>query len=291
MFSNNNTTQKMRQRLLILLSINGLVLYMFVLLRIHYISDEVHKQTRQTFPGTTSSSSSSEAKKTTVVAQGSINSLEKEETDLLDVRIGAAALALQEEQRQQTAQVHPTKGEGSISFSGGSSDKLSKRDENIEHVNIRLMHVANKAGIDDPKFMGLEFKNDPHDGRPAYDAIVNASGNVIQDVSDLLQFAVVGFGKAGTTTIMDWISNHPKMQCFPEEALDLMKNNPGALLAKLYALPAGDYQRGYKSPLDVTMPHITQQLAKYFPKTKLIVGLRHPIRWFESLCKFYSSKD
>lgn len=85
--------------------------------------------------------------------------------------------------------------------------------------------------------------------------------------------------------MMEWISSHPKMQCFPEEVMDLMKYRPGALLAKLYSLPSGDFQRGYKSPSDVAMSHVTKQLGTIFPKTKLIVGLRHPVRWFESLCK------
>jgi hypothetical protein len=86
--------------------------------------------------------------------------------------------------------------------------------------------------------------------------------------------------------MMDWIASHPKMQCFPEEVLDLMKYRPAALLAKMYALPAGTgFQRGYKSPNDISMHHVMQQLATIFPKTKLIIGLRHPVRWFESLCK------
>jgi len=112
-------------------------------------------------------------------------------------------------------------------------------------------------------------------------------GNVTQDVSDLLQFAVVGFGKCGTTTMMDWLSQNPSLKCWPEEVTDLMRSRPADLLAKLYSLPSGgDFQRGYKSPLDLTMPHIPQQIAKYFSKTKLIIGIRHPVRWFESLYNF-----
>jgi hypothetical protein len=46
------------------------------------------------------------------------------------------------------------------------------------------------------------------------------------------------------------------------------------------------YRRGYKGPSDVTQPHVIDYFRNYFPHTKLIVGLRHPIRFFESLCKY-----
>jgi hypothetical protein len=167
------------------------------------------------------------------------------------------------------------------------------REERIRVANARIFHLAFKAANalkdnNHKQLEFLEFKDDHGDGRPAYHEIVNEAGNVTQNVADLLQFAVVGFGKCGTTTLMDWISDHPRCQCFPEEVLDLMRSDPAALLAKLYTLPSGDFLRGYKSPLDLTMPHIPRQIAKLFPKTKLIVGLRHPIRWFESLCKLHS---
>jgi hypothetical protein len=38
-----------------------------------------------------------------------------------------------------------------------------------------------------------------------------------------------------------------------------------------------------QAPGDITQEHVLDYYRKYFPKTKLIVGVRHPIRWFESL--------
>lgn len=257
----------MRQRALLLLCVNGIVLYVFILFRVHYVSDAVHQQTQHAFPGTQSLS---------LLSEGT--------NDEYSVK----RLAVQVKDLDLNVQRSATDVDGEDTHSDVGDHVQTKREIIIEQANNRLRHVAAKAGVQDPKDLGLEFKNNHHDGRPVYNELVDENGNVTQDVSDLLQFAVVGFGKAGTTTMMDWISNHPKMQCFPEEVLDLMKMNPGGLLAKLYSLPSGsDYQRGYKSPLDVTMPHITQQLASLFPKAKLIIGLRHPVRWFESLCKFF----
>jgi len=46
------------------------------------------------------------------------------------------------------------------------------------------------------------------------------------------------------------------------------------------------YKRCYKCPAEITEPHILQYYAKYWPRTKLFVGVRHPIPWFESLYNF-----
>jgi hypothetical protein len=46
-------------------------------------------------------------------------------------------------------------------------------------------------------------------------------------------------------------------------------------------LPEGPYKRGYKAPADITQKHVLKQLGDYFPKTGLIVGIRHPVWWFQ----------
>jgi hypothetical protein len=43
---------------------------------------------------------------------------------------------------------------------------------------------------------------------------------------------------------------------------------------------------GYKSPHDIVDPKVHQALATYFPNTRLIVGVRHPIHWFESFYNY-----
>lgn len=45
-------------------------------------------------------------------------------------------------------------------------------------------------------------------------------------------------------------------------------------------------KQGYKSPGDVRVPWALAALAKYFPKTVLMVGIRHPVWWFQSLYNF-----
>jgi hypothetical protein len=81
------------------------------------------------------------------------------------------------------------------------------------------------------------------------------------------------------------------------EAFCLMNREPQRLIHRLYLqLPKDDedttttttlIKRGYKNPLDIRAPPSLHYLTQYFPNTTLIIGIRHPVLWFESLynCK------
>jgi len=43
---------------------------------------------------------------------------------------------------------------------------------------------------------------------------------------------------------------------------------------------------GYKNPTDITSQKAIKLILQYWPKTKLIVGLRHPILWFQTYYNF-----
>lgn len=124
--------------------------------------------------------------------------------------------------------------------------------------------------------------------RPDLDSIIDPETNkIIGDPQFLLDFAVVGFGKCGTSTIMHWLASHPEVQMFRNEVWELMFHKPHQLIQLLYLeLPPGHFKRGYKSPGDITQTHILEYFRTFFPKTRLIVGVRHPVRWFESLYNF-----
>jgi hypothetical protein len=120
----------------------------------------------------------------------------------------------------------------------------------------------------------FEFNPNPGDNRPPYDTVVDINGTIIGDVSNILDFAVIGFGKCGTTSIMSWLQERPELQIFPREVYDLMLEDPGAFVKKIYNMPTGKFKRGYKSPVDLALPHVIDYYRQYFPKTKLIVGVR-----------------
>lgn len=69
----------------------------------------------------------------------------------------------------------------------------------------------------------------------------------------LLDYAVVGFAKCGTTTLSLWLDAHPEISDFPTEVWDLYHGLQVKFIKRLYAKvleeAAGKYQRrihGYK---------------------------------------------
>ena len=80
---------------------------------------------------------------------------------------------------------------------------------------------------------------------------------------------------------MLWLGEHPELQCPQEENYSLMSNNPGQLVQDMYAqAPYDNFKRGYKNPVDLFhLGSSMKLLDQYFPKTKLIITLRHPVRY------------
>jgi hypothetical protein len=121
--------------------------------------------------------------------------------------------------------------------------------------------------------------------RPPLDSIVQG-WNVTGDASWLLHFAVVGFAKCGTSTLMLHIQDHPEVQIFSKERCDLGGNQQVTLIRDLYnKFPSGYYVRGIKCPQDLESLALPAY-QRFFPKTNFIVGIRHPILWFESFYNF-----
>jgi hypothetical protein len=158
-------------------------------------------------------------------------------------------------------------------------------------LNARATHYKRNvpealSKFKDPRQRKYSFRPNPGDDRPPFETVVDDSGNITGNTENLLHFAVIGFGKCGTTSMISWLDKHPEIETYPREIYDLMLNQPAELIRKIYTLPVGDFKRGYKSPVDLSLLHSMDYFRQYFPKTKLIVGIRHPLRWFESLYNF-----
>jgi hypothetical protein len=108
------------------------------------------------------------------------------------------------------------------------------------------------------------------------------------DVQWLLHFAVIGFGKCGTSSVMHWLAAATdELQVLPREAWALVKNRPDRLVAILYnQLDDPHKKRGVKNPGDIHQRHALAYYRTLWPKTKLIVGVRHPVLWMQSLYNF-----
>ena len=124
--------------------------------------------------------------------------------------------------------------------------------------------------------------------RPPLEQIV-VDWNITGDPQWLLNFAIVGFPKCGTSTMMHYFNQNTEVQIFPKERCDLGGSQQATLIKALYNdLPPGDYVRGIKCPSNVESQNLAlPAYGKYFPKTDFIVGIRHPVKWLES---FYNHR-
>ena len=110
----------------------------------------------------------------------------------------------------------------------------------------------------------------------------------------LLDFGIIGFPKCGTTTMMRWLNMNTStgtagdLRVINHEIMALQKSHPAKIIHHvLKAIPEGSIRRGYKSPNDIEDGRARNKLRVHYPSTKLIVGLRHPVLWYES---FYNHR-
>jgi hypothetical protein len=125
---------------------------------------------------------------------------------------------------------------------------------------------------------------------PLWETLVQ-NETVVGDVQFLVDFVIAGFSKCGTSSLTTWLDGHPQILIPREERFDLIENDPGKLAKRMFKLykkmatPKG-YIQGYKQPKDVSFPQTIQAWNRYWPKTKLIVTVRHPVLWFQSFWNF-----
>ena len=137
---------------------------------------------------------------------------------------------------------------------------------------------------------------------PPISSLINAD-KITNDAktSSLLDFSIVGFPKTGTTSLHRHLSD--LTISLPKEHCDLATNNTIKLIKDIYndheqrmeqkllqkssnAMLGESLLRGIKCPQDISSDWSMHNYAKYFPHTKLIIGIRHPVFWFESLYNF-----
>ena len=78
-----------------------------------------------------------------------------------------------------------------------------------------------KVAVYEETGMKKEWPTEP-DPRPAFDTIVQGR-KVVGDASWLLNFAVIGQPKCGTTTLMYQLAQHPEIQMFEQEVRHVLE--------------------------------------------------------------------
>ncbi|KAL7568325.1 hypothetical protein ACA910_018460 [Epithemia clementina (nom. ined.)] len=131
--------------------------------------------------------------------------------------------------------------------------------------------------------------------------------------SSLLSLDIIGFPKMGTSFLsLEWLPLHAHI-CLPEPewtTWSLPNNNnnntknntkngnhptkPTAIVATTQALlnlsssttRKSCRWRGFKNPKQIYQPSALQTLSREWPKAKFLVGVRHPVWWFQSVYNY-----
>lgn len=112
--------------------------------------------------------------------------------------------------------------------------------------------------------------------------------NITHNVNWLLSFSIVAFPKCGTSSLMLYLKNQTdSIFMFDDERCELGWNQQVPLLKDLYSHYQPHLHMGIKCPRDLEVDLALTNYRTYFSKTKFIVGLRHPVMWFES---FYNHR-
>mmetsp|Transcript_11260 Transcript_11260/g.18650 ORF Transcript_11260/g.18650 Transcript_11260/m.18650 type:complete len:432 (-) Transcript_11260:1857-3152(-) len=162
--------------------------------------------------------------------------------------------------------------------------------EQTIHKNDTVIVLrSNNVSQQDKKEEYYEWSRRPYEPnpRPPVEQVVKG-WNVTGDPQWLINFAITAFPKCGTSTLMHYFANNPEVQIPEKERCELGANQHVPLIRDMYQeFPAGDFVRGIKCPSNLENDLSKKNFEKYFPKTDMLVGVRHPVKWFES---FYNHR-
>lgn len=142
---------------------------------------------------------------------------------------------------------------------------------------------------------------------PPLESLLNITNNIpgkqfqatiIGNVSDLLDFAVIGVAKCGTSTMMGYLNQPPLSYVFQGERCAMGNRRPENLIQALHRV-AMEYSNKEVGPsstlLGIKCPsaigEAMDNFSILFPRTKFIVGLRHPVHWFQSFYNYRTNNE
>jgi hypothetical protein len=172
-----------------------------------------------------------------------------------------------------------------------NTDSDPKSNQGLSNRHTDTYHDGH-AGLQRVPFLPSVSKVDPLPEMSQVRSWMKTPGNETAG-QFLLDFAIIGNAKCGTSTIMNWLHHeYPHIQIPRDELYHLKSKEAWDLLGVFYHYFGGPDQllthsiKGYKSPSDITNERPIRLLRTYFPQTKLIVGLRHPVHMMESFYNF-----
>jgi len=106
----------------------------------------------------------------------------------------------------------------------------------------------------------------------------------------VLHFAVIGFAKAGTSTLMKLLGNSDEL-FVPDREICWV---PQKLNYFLYNMPGFNESESLNQKRGLKCPSLIENIgamSPLHPHTNFIIGLRHPIKWFESFHNFRANNS
>ena len=109
----------------------------------------------------------------------------------------------------------------------------------------------------------------------------------------VFDFAIVGFAKCGTTSLMRYLAGNREVFIMDGEHGELCDYPPKLnhfVYSRIRFRNSGrrNVKRGIKCP---QLIELGGYLTTMYSETKLIIGLRHPIKWFESYFNFRANNS
>ncbi|KAL7474794.1 hypothetical protein ACHAW6_000746 [Cyclotella cf. meneghiniana] len=145
----------------------------------------------------------------------------------------------------------------------------------------------------------INIDSSPH-SIPPIETLIAENGTIIGDISWMLDFAIVAFPKSGTTFMKDYLRQssqvwmHDREFCMKnaEDVRRFVRVYHDARLGQIQTREqqqndgnASMIRYGLKCP-GVLYRNDIELYRTYFHRTKLIVGIRHPVSWFESFYNY-----
>jgi hypothetical protein len=160
----------------------------------------------------------------------------------------------------------------------------------VSHIKLYWTRTRNDV---DSAAAVLPARRDPTtttnnlNGKPPLSDYIQ-SWNITKDVNWLLSFSIVAFPKCGTSSLMLYLKNQSdSIYMFDDERCELGWNQQVRLLKDLYQNYRPGLHMGIKCPRDLEVDLAMTNYRMFFSQTKFVVGLRHPVLWFES---FYNHR-
>lgn len=131
---------------------------------------------------------------------------------------------------------------------------------------------------------------------PPIDELISQDGTtIIGDISWMLDFAIIAFPKSGTTFMKDHLNKTEETYVYDRELCMKRDGDVADFVRIYYDLHAKMNQPKYGKSIQFGLkcPGVFYRddihiYRRYFPRTKFIIGLRHPISWFESFYNYQS---